>query len=226
VKFLRFLVLIAALLAVYAAQYLFDQSSLEFLRSPWISQNLPSLRDLAGWSPGDHQTLGLYLAGIGALFFGLVAYGWSPLSAPADDSPPTPHRSTLGLALLGLGVSLGAALLIYFQQNQAEPFWTQALWLAAIVAYVLGSWLLTGSSTVAASAPAPERSWPAFAVLLAIAGFLLAWQLATVPVRVDGDPASHGLQALQIASGLEERIFAPGWANIPLLAYYPAAVGM
>ena len=73
---MRFLVLIAAILAVYAAQYLFDQANLEFLRSAWVSENLPFLWDISQWSATDQQILGLYLAGIGSLLFGLAAYSW------------------------------------------------------------------------------------------------------------------------------------------------------
>ncbi len=226
-RFLRFLVLIAALLAVYAAQYLFDQNSLDFLRTPWVSNNLSFLWDFSQWAAADRQSLGLYLAGIGALLFGLVAYSWPSRAQPTDSPPSTPsHPFGVGPLLTVAGIVGGAVLLVYFQQNQTEPAWTHYLWIFAIAVYVLGSWLADGSGPSAASEAAPERSWPTFLLIAVIVGLLLGWQLATVPVRVDGDAASHGLQALQIAAGLEDRIFAPGWANIPLFAYYPAALGM
>ncbi|RLT33590.1 MAG: hypothetical protein DWI57_17480 [Chloroflexi bacterium] len=225
-RFLRFLVLVAALLAVYAAQYLFDQSSLDFLRTPWVSTNLPFLWDFSQWAAADRQSLGLYLAGIGALLFGLAVYGWPRASEP-DDSPSSPRRSSaFGLILAVAGIVGGALLLVYFQQNETEPAWSRYLWIFAIAVYILGSWLADGVGLSTASAATPERSWPTLLLILAVVGLLLGWQLATVPVRVDGDEGSHGLQALEIAAGLEERIFAPGWANIPLIAYYPAALGM
>lgn len=225
--FLRFVALIVALLAVYAAQYLFDQSSLEFLRSPWFSTNLPFLGDFPHWPPADRQTFGLYLAGIGALLFGLVTYSWSSANELPGNAPSPSHRfSGIGPLLAVVGLLGGAALLVYFWQNQAEPAWTHYLWMLALAVYVLGIWLADGNHPSPDTDSAPEQSWPVFLLILAIVGLLLGWQLATVPVRVDGDPASHGLQALQIAAGLEERIFASGWANIPLIAYYPAALGI
>ena len=225
-RFLRFLVLIAAFFAVYAAQYLFDQNSLELLRTQWISENIPFLWDLSHWSSDNLQSFGLYLAGIGALLFGLAAYSWSSASQ-SDDGPYPSHRfSAIGLILAIAGLVGGAVLLVHFWQEQTEPAWTHYLWIFAIGVYVLGSWLVNGRGSSSLSEAAPERSWPAFLLIVGIVGLLLGWQLATVPVRVDGDPASHGLQALQIASGLETRIFASGWANIPLFAYYPAALGM
>ena len=225
-RFLRFLVLIAALLAVYAAQYLFDQNPLEFLRTQWVSDNLPFLWDLSHWSPENQQSFGLYLAGIGALLFGLAAYSW-PRGTDVPRIPSSPAHLPLPALLLAVAAVLaGTLLLVYFQQNESEPAWTRYLWVAAIGVYALGCWLADGKRASARSGPTPERSWPTFLLILAIGGLLLGWQLATVPVRVDGDSASHGLQALEIAAGLEDRIFAPGWANIPLFAYYPAAIGM
>jgi hypothetical protein len=237
VRFLRFLALIAAILAVYAAQYLFDQASLEFLRSAWFSENIPFLWELPQWSGPDRQTFGLYLAGIGALLFGLAVYSWPQTTdRNRTSSAPSARYTSLPAALLTAAAVLAAALLpLYFRQNEAEPDWTHYLWVAAIGVYALGCWLAdrragTVSAESALSDPAlpisrPERSWPTFLLILAIGGLLLGWQLATVPVRVDGAEASHGLQALQIASGLESRIFASGWANTPLFAYYPAALG-
>lgn len=225
-RFLRFLVLIAALLAVYAAQYLFDQNPLDFLRTPWVSNNLPFLGDFSQWAAADRQSFGLYLAGIGALLFGLVVYGWPSASEP-DDNPYPPRRSSaFGLILAIAGLLGGLFLLVHFRQNETEPAWTHYLWIFAIGVYVLGSWLANGSGPSATSEAVPERSWPTFLLILLIVGLLLGWQLATVPVRVDGDEGSHGLQALEIAAGLEGRIFGPGWANIPLIAYHPAALGM
>lgn len=225
--FLRFFVLIAALLAVYAAQYLFAQNSLEFLRSPWISENLPRLRDFTEWSPADRQNFGLYLGAIGALLFGLAAYGWS--FAPVNDSPRTAERRpsrAAGGALIAVALAAGAGLLLYFRQDPAEAPWTHYLWVAAIALYLLGSWLAGDRAPAEEPLLSPESSWPFLLAIFVLVVFLLGWQLDSVPVRVDGDEASHGLQALAIAAGQESRIFAPGWANIPLLAYYPAALGM
>lgn len=225
-RFLRFLVTIAAFLLVYAAQYLFDQKPLEFLRTPWISNNFSSLWELSHWSTGDRQTFGLYLAGIGGLLFGVAAYSW-PRTSIANETSESPARLSLpGTLLAGGALLAGGFLLFYFQQNAIEPAWSHYLWVAAIAVYVAGSWLAGGRAVPTRSEIEPARAWPTFLLILVVGGFLLAWQLTSIPVRVDGDLASHGLQAFQIVAGLEERIFAPGWANIPLFAFYPAALGI
>ena len=101
-----------------------------------------------------------------------------------------------------IAVLAAATLLVYFQQNESEPDWTHYLWVAAIGVYGLGCWLADRKAAPISSGSAPERSWPTFLLILLIGGLLLGWQLTTVPVRVDGAEASHGLQALQIAAGL------------------------
>ncbi|MBX3054332.1 MAG: hypothetical protein KF753_22860 [Caldilineaceae bacterium] len=229
---LRFLVLIAAIFAVYAAQYLFNQSTLDFLRVQWVSDNLPFLWNLPQWAPLDRQSLGLYLAGIGALLFGLVVYAWP--GSRAEATPSASGRGSRlaapGWILVAIGLVGGAVLLAFFQQNtlqnNREPAWTHYLWVAAIGLFALGSWLLDNRAAPAEGQPNPEQSWRVFLVILVIGGLLLGWQLDSAPLRIDGDEASHGLQALSILSGQETGIFGPGWANIPLLAYYPAALGM
>lgn len=227
VRFLRFLVLIAALFGVYAAQYLLDQHPLDFLRTPWISDNLPFFWNLPDWSAADRESLGLYLAGIGALLFGLVAYSWPRyIKTPSTDSSSPPRFSLTAILLVAASLIASIGLLVYFQTNQSEPAWTHYLWILAIGVYSLGSWLADGWRVPADSGPTPERSWPTFLLILAIVGFLLGWQLSAVPLRIDGDEASHGLQALDIVAGLETRIFGSGWDNIPLVAYYPAALGI
>ncbi|RLT38754.1 MAG: hypothetical protein DWI57_11465, partial [Chloroflexi bacterium] len=227
-RFLRFLVLIAAILAVYAAQYLFDKASLEFLRSAWFSENIPFLWDFAQWSGPDQQTFGLYLAGIGALLFGLAVYGWP--QATNDDSTPSsvsaPRISVAALLLTVAAVLAALFLVLHLQQNADEPEWSHYLWVAAMGVYALGCWLADRKAGANVNAPTPERSWPTFLLILAVGGLLLGWQLTTVPVRVDGVEASHGLQALQIAAGWESRIFASEGANTPLFAFYPAALGI
>ncbi len=47
-----------------------------------------------------------------------------------------------------------------------------------------------------------------------------------LPLRVDVDSAHQALAAMQILSGNETQIFAPGADGLPPLAHYPAALGM
>lgn len=226
---LRLLVTLGAILAVYAGQYLVAQGSLEFLHTPWVSENLPFLWKITQWSPQDRLTLGLYVAGIGALLFGLVAVTGLGGTASDDELAAQTGANPLlrsGLLLAAGGLALALVLFLYFLNNEAEPAWSRLLWPAGIGLLVVGSWLADPPASRAVGQGRPERSWPAALLLLILVGFLLGWQLTSVPLRVDGDEGSHGLQALEIVAGLEEKVFGPGWANIPLIAYYPAALGI
>lgn len=232
---LRLLVIFAAFLAICAGQYLLAQEPLEFLRTAWVSTNLPLLWDVTNWPPDDRQTLGLYLAGIGALLFGLIATGWPTGSlggrtSPAESGTPGRAAPLAGLLPAGVALLLGLILFLYFLNNEPEPAWTRLLWVGSLALFVVASWLAAPNTPApddpSAGQPAPERSWPSALLLLILVGFLLGWQLTSVPLRVDGDEGSHGLQALEIVSGWQEHFFGPGWANIPLIAYYPAALGI
>jgi hypothetical protein len=232
VKVLRFLALLATVLAVYVAQYLVEPINPVERLPLWLLDLLPSLRPLLGWSPGNLQILAFALAITGGVLFGLIAQPWQVLQ-PAQQIPPRVRTvwAVIGWVLLLLAVSMGTLLLFNFFVNGAETVDPQVLWAISIVSFSLGAWLLTSEREEIPADPAliparPEAGWPTFLIIFALAAFLYTWQLDLVPNRVDGDVASHGLQALSIVHGDEERLFAPGWANIPLLAYYPAAMAI
>ena len=52
------------------------------------------------------------------------------------------------------------------------------------------------------------------------------YHLGTLPYNLDGDYADFGIQARAIALGEEKRLFAYGWAIIPMMGYMPAALTM
>ena len=74
--------------------------------------------------------------------------------------------------------------------------------------------------------PAERTYLLALAGLLALALVMRAYRLTTLPLDLDGDFASHGLQARALATGQEPFLFKFGWANIPMIGFLPAALTM
>lgn len=123
--------------------------------------------------------------------------------------------ASAGLALLG------AALFV----KDGENLVVRLVWLVSLAALMI--------------APLRELrfGWPRIAreerVCLAVLGVLVVVALVTrvynltlLPYNVDGDFADVGLQARALASGQEQRIFAYGWAAVPMLGYLPAWLTM
>ena len=63
-------------------------------------------------------------------------------------------------------------------------------------------------------------------LILLIAFFLRFWRLEEIPHDFHGDMASHGLMAREIISGRQKKLFETMWAEIPAIAFMPAALSM
>ncbi|MBX3001609.1 MAG: hypothetical protein KF893_24010 [Caldilineaceae bacterium] len=228
-KFLRFIILLLAILTAYFAQILFQSPNLLQTAPVWLFDLAP-FRSLLFWSPDNLQRLALLLAAAGAVLYGLLV---QPLPANLERRVGLvgARSARIGGTLLLLAVAIGAGLLLFTRNSPGEPLSLHLFWAISLLSVLLGGWWLTSVAPPAASEPAsnfiqPERGWPYFLLILGVAALLYSWQLNLLPIRVDAEIANHGLQAMRILSGEESRIFAPGWANLPLLAYYPAALGM
>lgn len=237
VSVLRLLSLLFAAFAVAGAQYLFRKVGQSPLFPPEFVATAPFFARIEALAPEDLRNLGYLLAVIGALLFGEGAVRWPRRAlrgalGKAQVQPDASARRRLHPILQGVGLVLAGGLLIHLWRGGIERTPLHMVWLLALVMYLLGSargdaliGRATGQTRPSPS-EAPERAWPLLLLILLAVVVLTGWRLSAAPLRVDGDVASHGLQALEIATGQETRLFAPGWANIPLLAYYPAALGM
>ncbi len=230
-RWLRFLALCGAIALVYLARALFlglDPQSLAEQIPPWLRgpQVDALLGLLQGWSPEELRDLAWAAAGVGSLLFGMVAVPW-PRHTAEPFEPPL-RGAGAAWPLMGSALLLALGLAGYLWLRPEEPLWLSFLWGGGIFLFLGGAAALGTPRSVGDSRemPRPEAGWPLLLAMLLVAVGLLGWHLERLPFRVDGDPASHGLQALAIVSGQEPRLFAPGWANIPLLAYYPAAWGI
>ncbi len=237
-KLLRFLLLAGVILVAYLGQFLLDPALLHNLPIQSTIQQLPGLRTLLSLPRTEVVNWGAGFLVVAGLIFGLLATAWP--RPPATSVLPQKGgngsgSAKFGFAALVVALILGGFNVGWIATGHAESGLILGLWILGAVAVLMGGWLLSGSGKgleapvgedQTAETVIPEAGWPVLGLILAVVLAVSLWRLAALPVEVDGDTASHGLQALEMVSGRESRIFAPGWANIPLLAFVPAALGM
>ncbi len=173
------------------------------------------------------------------LAMGLFAWAAPPL----DDASGQVHEQNPGFGLqdstIGIQRRLGAAwfvlalallLLSMLRFVQVgEDALTRWLWVGSLLVWLAGIatlvWLAWSNATP------PSRLWGRRRVLglvmiLLGAGWLRFWRLAHIPDDLHGDMASMGLQARAILAGAAPGLFHQGWANIPMLGFYPSVIGL
>jgi hypothetical protein len=235
-------VIAGAIVLAFLAQYLFDHLSLFNNLPERLRIMAPALADLAVWPTEHLLTAAILLLIFAGLGFGLTATPWSRRdgAAPVPRQPllTTPTDLTarrLGRGLLGLALLISVLLTVNFVLGRGETMALQIGWALSMAGYLAGGALLDRayqSTSAASTGPGakmptrPEQSWPYLLAILTVSLLLFSWNLANLPIQVDRESAGHGLQALELVAGRESRIFAPGWANRPLLAYAPAALGI
>ncbi len=183
------------------------------------------------WPEGERlaRAGGLLLAGM--LLFALATPQPEPrfgrlaaLTAAAQQALPDLRQLWFG-GWLVLSLTAAFFAISRFASHGETPA-VVAAWVISMAALLLASWR-PRRLTLRLHLPAVEVS-----LLLALAALLLAalvlrvYRLTTLPYDLDGDFASHGLQARALAIGAEPGIFRLGWANIPMLGFAPAALSM
>lgn len=200
-RFLRLAGLVASVAATYFANYIFQQQSLSKFFPGWALQRFPALYPLTRWLPEDLLRLALWISLLGALVFGLVATSWptagaAPYRLIRIGAPKRRiGRIIIGLALVG---SLAVLGLLFWQGE--ETWYTQSLWAAGILAYLLGSLIaseppLRIKLSSQRATPRPEQSWPLLLLLLGGFGLLWGWQWWTNLLLLNPTVAELGLQA-------------------------------
>lgn len=218
-----------ALALAYLAQSFYDGAGAANLARTWVA---------GSWAASGHDAVrlaigsGLYLAAMGV--FALAApkppASWwpQPHSAPRDVRRPAVVRTIVLLVSLGLA---GLAAIRFIQLG--EDRLVQAAWVSSLLLFLvsqtpvpprpIGSNL---SNRLRRVSPATWWTLLALAVILAVAAWLRLTRLATLPADLHGDMASYGLQARDYLYGREWRIFREGWANIPIVGYFPTIASM
>lgn len=191
------------------------------------------------WSQDQRMAIGTLATVAGMVLFALAAV------------PPDPALSVFGLrskarlpvapllaqrwTLLWLAVALGGygfSLIRFVQAGESRA--VVLAWLLAIAALLISQWSPRRRTARPVRPVRPvQRSQPVervylitLAALMLLALILRTYRLTTLPLDLDGDFASHGLQARALATGLEPYLFRFGWANIPMTGFLPAALTM
>lgn len=187
------------------------------------------LRDVVRFG-GDrsHIYAGLLLVA-GALLFGaLVPRSEDPapdLEIPAAPPPSRIRFDAWTLAFMALVLLLAGFALFRFAMR-GEDRLVDAAWLASVVALVAGQWRSRRRSPEGGRTNGRTVHLVLLLLLLGVALTSRLYHLTSLPFNLDGDFADHGLQARAIAAGEERRLFAYGWAAIPMIGFMPSALTM
>ncbi|MGL4651393.1 MAG: hypothetical protein ACRC1H_18455, partial [Caldilineaceae bacterium] len=223
----RTFLLFLSLALAWAAVYILESLSLAGVYPNWLLQRAPRLAYSMQWLPGDLRTVGIWLALLASLLFGLAIPTWLGISSRRltvlfEPAGRTRRAWPLLLAVAGM---LAAALIL----AATTPTLGAALngWVRTVV--WLGALALAGVATRMASrgrtrlvegddGGAPERAWPWLLVVLAAAGFLFVWENARLPATLPAQSYLVGLQAEQGSLLLAGGPLAVGRAGLPWLS--------
>ena len=171
---------------------------------------------------------GLLLIG-GALLFGaLVPRSEDPepdLEIPAVPPPSCIRFDAWTLAFMALVLLPAGFALLRFAMRGEDRF-VDAAWLASVVALIAGQWRSRRRSPEGGRTHGRAVHLVLLLLLFGIALTSRLYHLTTLPFNLDGDFAAVGLQARAIATGGERRLFAYGWAAIPMIGFMPSALTM
>jgi len=131
---------------------------------------------------------------------------------------------------------LAAALIPYAASMvlfalRGEDALVRALWAVGIILFLFGQalwpWWQHEAGAEGEYSPRFGRVQVFLLLIVLAVGFWLRFnQLQWIPHDFHGDMASHGLQARDILAGRTHYWFHEGWANIPMLAFMPAALSL
>jgi 4-amino-4-deoxy-L-arabinose transferase-like glycosyltransferase len=132
------------------------------------------------------------------------------------------NRWTVGWLSAAVGLAILAIILF---ATRGENVILVLMWLVSIGALVISQ--RQGTRRTRSQIKPEERMYlAALGLLLLIALVTRVYKLTTLPYDFDGDFASVGLQARALLTGEQKHIFAYGWADIPMLGYLPAMLGL
>lgn len=183
------------------------------------------------WEEGSRllRASGLLVAGMALFAAAASAPGAAfgrllPLTAPVDQAQPDLWRPW-NMAWLTAGLAAAAFALGRFARSGETPA-VVAAWLISMGAVALAGWSPRRPTRRHGPSLDDLPELLLVAALLLVALVMRVYRLTTLPYDLDGDFASHGLQARALVTGVEPGIFRLGWANIPMLGFVPSALTM
>ncbi len=230
------LLLLMAIVLAYATQLACFPSN---LNSAFYQRWL----ELAPWfvDASHRMVLGAFGYALALGLFAWVAPHLHVNNAPkTGGTQPSSETESVGNRLLGIragqalmvasGIFLGASLVRFALMG--EDTLTRGLWLGSVGLLLLGSFTTAILEEKHAFRWRIWKGWLrsshllAFVVVMAGAAWLRFHQLDAIPQDLHGDMASMGLQAREILAGTAPALFRQGWADIPMLGFYPTVVGL
>jgi hypothetical protein len=179
---------------------------------------------------GERQILAGILLIAGGLLFGWLAMR-DQVPLPRFEFPRggigRPVAFWRSLWMRGLpwpAMILAIVGIVLFAKDGESPT-VVIIWLVGILALVVAQ-LAHVQFSRPHIAPGERLYLVGLGVLIVVALITRAYKLTTLPYNLDGDFASVGLQARAIATDPAPDIFTYGWAAIPILGYFPAALTM
>jgi len=191
-----------------------------------------ALLGIAPWLGNEGTRLALGALGYAAAMglFAWAAPGLSHQYSVISNQYSVERRSlmvwvALGMAMALLGWSMARFLLT------GEDAMTRGAWIGSMVALVVTAVVMGWTERRQDPRRHPSsgfRWWHGLtlAAILGGAAWLRFHLLADIPQDLHGDMASMGLQARDILAGAASGIFHQGWAEIPMLGFYPSVIGL
>ena len=148
----------------------------------------------------------------------------------AEPSARAARPIVFRLIVLGLGLWVYLLSMALFA-IQGEDSLVRWLWAGGLVLFLAAwlpwRWLRRSPHPEAEYSPSFRRVNVVILVLILLAAlWLRLYRLEVIPSDFHGDMASHGLEARDNLLGVEPRLFVVGWANLPRMAFFPAALSL
>ena len=205
VRSLRGLALLAVVLAVYFAQYVFDHRALVDFFPPRLIDWFPFLSRFMRWRSNGLMVTALWISLLAATAFGLLSPMWRGNSETRDGSPlparPMLFENRQSLLLLA-GAGLLTVLAVVVVRFAPALALLAAFSCAGGAALYLWAGYLVVRPSIGGSARlrrdidfSPLRGWPVLIGILGLATFAYLFRWTDVPARIDRLTAYTGLMA-------------------------------
>lgn len=228
-RFIRLLITVAAISAVYFAQYIFQYQSLQEFFPQRLLDWFPSLYRITRWLPEDLWRIALWVSAAATVGIGLVAPTWPEASrATGAVLALGQRRLWLNRLLLLCAFGLATGLGLFLALGGKEGLWLRLAWASGVLFYWVGAsfgrYQVTADTPEVRSSATPEQSWRVLLVVLVVAGLLFNWPFRTVVPPLPDEIVEMGLAALGYGAGSD--FFANTQTAYSGFTLFPFALAM